>query len=223
MQVLVNNTLKYLDDFVFKWDKKWYEFKDHRWQLVDIHSIVSTYYNELIETYTAEQERLYCKARENNGGYMRDIYLRDAKDIEKIKKNLSSKAFINSVIKQYAMFVSDETFLPKLDNNPYLLCFANGVYDLEMNLFRPGRPDDHISLFMPYDYVPPRKQDNVIKNLFEQIQTKKERSRYLEPILAKGISGIVTVVLGSEIWEVGYTDNSKSNMLEVLTTTFDIL
>lgn len=34
----------------------------------------------------------------------------------------------------------DKSFREKLDTNPTLFPFNNGVYDLNLNLFRPGRP-----------------------------------------------------------------------------------
>ena len=47
----------------------------------------------------------------------------------------------------------DGTFLEKMDTNPYLLCFNNGVVDFKENCFRKGQPEDIISLCTNIDYV----------------------------------------------------------------------
>jgi P4 family phage/plasmid primase-like protien len=48
----------------------------------------------------------------------------------------------------------DEDFLQKLDMNPYLLCFNNGVIDFKDKIFRRGYPEDYLSKCTNIDYVP---------------------------------------------------------------------
>ena len=40
-----------------------------------------------------------------------------------------------------------------LDENPNIVCFSNGVYDLEADEFRQGRPEDYVSLCTNIDYL----------------------------------------------------------------------
>ena len=47
----------------------------------------------------------------------------------------------------------DGDFMEKLDTNPYLLCFNNGVMDFKEKEFRDGRPDDYISLSTNINYI----------------------------------------------------------------------
>ena len=47
----------------------------------------------------------------------------------------------------------DNNLLNKLDTNPMLLCFTNGVYDFENDEFRKGLPEDYISLSTNIPYV----------------------------------------------------------------------
>ena len=61
-------------------------------------------------------------------GYIKSI-------IEKLKR----KQFINNTNNEF-------------DMKPDLLCFTNGVYDLEIDAFRPGKKDDLISQVIPYDW-----------------------------------------------------------------------
>ena len=44
-------------------------------------------------------------------------------------------------------------FEDKLDANPKLLGFENGVYDLDNDEFREGRPEDYVSLSAGINYI----------------------------------------------------------------------
>ena len=44
-------------------------------------------------------------------------------------------------------FDSTHKFYDDLNENHNLICFNNGVYDLLKGTFRPGRPEDKISLY----------------------------------------------------------------------------
>ena len=47
----------------------------------------------------------------------------------------------------------DKHFMDKLDNDPNLLCFKNGVIDFEKKIFRIAKPDDYVSLCTNIDYL----------------------------------------------------------------------
>ena len=61
----------------------------------------------------------------------------------------------------------DRRFKAKLDQNPYLIGFRNGVYDLKTNSFRPGYPEDFISKCVPIDY-------NVYDESSEEVQDVRQ-------------------------------------------------
>jgi P4 family phage/plasmid primase-like protien len=53
-------------------------------------------------------------------------------------------------------------FKHKLDANPHLICFKNGVYDLDKGIFRAGIPEDYISKSMPIDYIEYNEYDDEV-------------------------------------------------------------
>ena len=61
----------------------------------------------------------------------------------------------------------DKEFMGKLDRNPYLLCFNNGVVDFKQRIHRKGQPDDFISKSTKNDYVPynPVKNAAIMREL----------------------------------------------------------
>ena len=59
----------------------------------------------------------------------------------------------------------DRRFKIKLDQNRYLICFQNGVYDLKLNEFRSGKPEDFISKTLPIEYKVYEKCDEDVQNV----------------------------------------------------------
>ena len=70
----------------------------------------------------------------------------------KIMKNLKSTPFKNNVMKESMEVFYDEKFIKRIDANPWLIGFKNGVYDLKNYQFRDGRRNDYISMKMAVDY-----------------------------------------------------------------------
>ena len=59
----------------------------------------------------------------------------------------------NNIMKEAKEHFFDKLFLDKLDNNPYLLCFTNGIIDFEKKEFRMTKPDDYVSLCTNIEYI----------------------------------------------------------------------
>ena len=64
----------------------------------------------------------------------------------------------------------DKRFREKLDTNPALFPFKNGVYDLNTNIFRPGRPEDFISKTAPIDYIEFDEDDEKLQDVYEYLE-----------------------------------------------------
>lgn len=56
-------------------------------------------------------------------------------------------------------YYNHPNFKEEMDTKTHLICFKNGVYDLEKNEFRDGRIDDCITLSTRQEYTPFNKQD----------------------------------------------------------------
>jgi phage/plasmid-associated DNA primase len=80
----------------------------------------------------------------------------------------------------------DPRFREKLDADPYLIAFKNGVYDLKLNVFRPGRPEDFLSKNMPINYVnysPEDEQIGDVMTFLEQVFPDKSIRKYFRCFL----------------------------------------
>lgn len=195
----------------------WYEFKDHRWIKIDsAYTLRNKISEDLTQDYIKMQSALYDKARMNTG-HKKDHYFKQAATISKIIKNLNTTAFKTSVIRECADLAFDSTFLDRLDENHNLLCFENGVYDLEADYFRPGCPDDYISLCTKYKYIELNDDDETVAEIYDfmkKIQPDKEMRKYLWILLSTCLCGSIA----EEDFYVftGSGANGKSKLMEIM-------
>ena len=80
----------------------------------------------------------------------------------------------------------------KLDANPRLIGFENGVYDLESDEFREGRPEDYVSLstginYIEYDAENPYIDD--INNFMEKVLVNRNVREYVWTLFASILDG----------------------------------
>jgi hypothetical protein len=189
----------------------WYEFKNHRWVKTDnaytLRNIIS---NELVSDFSNHMTHLYNLAKSLKG-YDKHMAIGRASRISKMVPKLHNVHFKNCVIRECADIAYDEIFLENLDKKPHLICFNNGVYDLELNVFREGCPEDCISLCTGYDYIVYDKNDKCskeIKSFIKKIQPDETVRKYLLTLLSTCLNGSasgnrVPVFRGSDIDTVG--------------------
>lgn len=68
---------------------------------------------------------------------------------------------VKGVIDECKIMFYDPEFKSKLDTNPNLIGFNNGIYDLSSGIFRDGKMEDYVSLSTRYYYESHLNQDNV--------------------------------------------------------------
>ena len=77
----------------------------------------------------------------------------------------------------------DDTYKNKLNKNPYLLGFNNGIYDLETFEFRDGKFEDYVTMKCQYDYNTNEKLIKEVEYIFEQIIPSENVRKYVLKIL----------------------------------------
>lgn len=73
--------------------------------------------------------------------------------------NLKNKGFRDSVLGDIAESVADDGFQDRLDTRRDLIGWANGVFDLQAQIFRDGDPDDYVTMSTGHEYKPPDHPD----------------------------------------------------------------
>lgn len=153
-------------------NKVWYQFRNHRWEEIEdgifLREKIS---GEIANKYTDMGKQLFDKL--NNSGHDKalqttcDIRL---KIVQRLVINLKSCPYKNNIMKEAAEVFYDRKFKQKLDKNPYIFAFNNGIYDLKLNIFRPGRPEDYVSKAAPIDYKEYNISDEEVQNIIEFLQ-----------------------------------------------------
>ena len=114
--------------------------------------------------------------------------------IKSIVNKLENVTFKDNIMKQLTILFKnhDPLFIQKLDSNPYLLGFNNGVYDFNSCTFRDGLNTDYITFTTNYNYIEYDNDNEYIKeiyNFFSQIIPNKNILTYLLKILGKALIG----------------------------------
>lgn len=172
--------------------KIWYEYQGHKWVQVDegytLQMKIST---EIVNEYSALGARLFTQVGQSEG-MEKEALLKKVGMVYKVIDRLKSTGFKRDVMTECRYLFYDKEFLEKIDENRDLLCFNNGVYDLENQMFRPGTPDDCLTLCTNIDYVQYDKNNKYVKQVmeyFKQVQPKKEMRDYVLNLLASYLQG----------------------------------
>lgn len=144
----------------------WYQFSNHRWEEVEegvfLRSKISS---EIVQRYVDMGNELYAKKHDTQDKAECAMYEARFKLSQKIITNLKSAPYKNNVMKECMEVFYDKRFRKKLDTNPYLIAFKNGIYDLKAHIFRAGKPEDFISKSMPIDYREFSSDDDRIREV----------------------------------------------------------
>ena len=126
-------------------------------------------------------------------------HIDNSAEFVRIAIKLKSATQKTSIMKECAERFWDEELEDKLDSNPYLLGFQNGVYDFKQKMFRDGIAEDYISLstgtnYRPYD---PNDKEQVklkeeLDDFFFKIFPNEELRRYMWDHAAAALIGINT-------------------------------
>jgi P4 family phage/plasmid primase-like protien len=134
------------------------------------------------------------------------------KRITNIVNNLKTVPFKKNVMLEASDLFRDQFFLERLNKNKWLICFNNGVYDLQQNKFRDGEPNDYISVKMNVNYREDFTLDSpavqMAERFFVQIFPDESLRRYFLAIQSEIFVGSNTNKIFM-IW-TGEGDNGKS-------------
>jgi len=190
---------KYSDRFVCISIKNnaWYEFKNHRWALSEGGtSLINLICNDFINDFHILVVEYNNKAIALTGSEKED-YQSKASKTQKIIDRLLNITFKKQIMEEARNLFYDKDFIEKLDDtNKNLIGFENGVYDLDKDQFRPGKPDDFISLSTKTNYVAwdtskkeVQKYKEKIDKFFSQVLINPDVRRYFLLSLASCCSG----------------------------------
>jgi P4 family phage/plasmid primase-like protien len=129
-------------------DSDWYIYKNHRWNRendgMSLRSKISTELSQKYINVISDCNKMACN--HDNTDEEKEQYKKKSKEVLDIVTKLGSTSFKDNVMKECKELFYKKDFVKKLDTNPYLIGFENGVYDLKKGELREGRPDDYIEM-----------------------------------------------------------------------------
>lgn len=181
----------YKDEFVCSSIKNntWYQFIRHRWIEIDsgveLRKRMSENLYEIFGTKAANVRAQYMPLFEENDKKLRTILENIEKKIMGIMDMLHRNNDKKNIMREAADLFYDPQFMNKLDENLYLLCFRNGVFDfkpvseeegfVEEGYFRPGKPEDCLSKCTNIDYIPIDSENMQHKKIMDEINDFMEK------------------------------------------------
>jgi len=174
----------YSDEFVCASvsNRIWFQFSNHRWEQIEegvfLREKIS---GRIVNRYIEMAKKLYDEMKGGQDKAREAMTQARIKAVNKMIANLKSAPYKSNVMKEAIEVFYDPKFREKLDADPYLIAFKNGVYDLRMNYFRPGRPEDYLSKNMPINYVDFSEDDEKVHDVstfLEQVFPDKSVRNY---------------------------------------------
>ncbi|GAX84770.1 hypothetical protein CEUSTIGMA_g12192.t1 [Chlamydomonas eustigma] len=171
--------------------RTWWEFRQHRWHECDSgHSLRKRLSTEVWDEIAA------AKRAFQDGWRHTDDDDKQKRDTEKrftdLMMKLKISKFKDDVMKECAELFYVERFEDRLDSSLHLLCFENGVYDLEQLEFRDGRPDDCVSFTTGINYVPFSEDHPTVQEImrfWECVHPRQDIRDYVLLTLSSCLSG----------------------------------
>jgi P4 family phage/plasmid primase-like protien len=202
--------------------KKWYQFRNHHWEEIEDGVFLSIKISgDIANRYQEMVHQLFTDLSNTDDKAEQAMYNSRLKQVQKIIGNLKSAPYKNNVMREAMEVFYDKRFDEKLNQDPYLIGFKNGVYDLKLYKFRPGRPEDFISVCMPinyreYDYGDQEIQD-VTDYLLKVFPDKSIRTYFLDMYSDLFVGGNSQKVV---LFWTGEGDNAKSITQNILEKMF---
>jgi phage/plasmid-associated DNA primase len=159
------------------------------------------------------EESIKPKAKPEEPDYEKDIDSLEDKiaAMKKIIHNLKTNPFKTAVMKECQEVFYNEMIADKLNTNPHLIAFTNGVYDVKEGIFREGRPEDFLSTKLPIQYKQFDEDGEEIHNIrefFSKIFPDSSVRKYFYDVMCDVFDGINSRK-HVYIW-TGEGDNGKS-------------
>jgi P4 family phage/plasmid primase-like protien len=172
--------------------KVWWEYSNHKWNRIDSAYSLSIKLSTELALEFAQLSGDIIKLAVSEQGQTADILHKKSKTITDLIFNLKKSAFKERIIKEAAGLYIQKDFESKLDQNIYLVGFANGIYDLKNKIFRKGEPGDFIRKNVGYDYKEFKRDDPIILEIeafLDSIQPEKDMRDYLGAYVASFLEG----------------------------------
>lgn len=202
----------------------WYEYENGRWKETDSGSALRIQISKQMhsEYVMRIQETLKDLSQYETSDDRYDKLRGKGQKLASLAMVLKKTTWKNNIMREAKELFYDKHFLERLDQNPYLLCFSNGVVDFTQKRFRPGQPDDYLSKctnieYKPYSSYEGSEADCEITEFMEQLFPCDELRDYMWQHLGSVLIG----TNDNQTFNIytGSGRNGKSKIVELMGKT----
>lgn len=175
----------------------WFQYKGHKWEKIDSgNSLRLMISKDMHDIYVNKCAVIVEKLQTLDQADERyDNYRKLTNKYSDICVLLKKTSWKNNIMREAQELFFDGEFINKLDQNPYLMCFNNGVVDFKTGIFRRGQPDDYLSMCTNIDYVQYNNNKQLkeisddIDEFMDQLFPNPELKKYIWEHLASCLIG----------------------------------
>ena len=150
----------------------WFRFRNHRWITSESGTGLRRKFSSMISPlYIMKQSEIMEKIRtdDNMAQEVQDKLTHEAAIYNKISMRLKQTSQKNNILTESKELHFDPKLESRLDENPYLICFKNGIFDFDQRIFRDGIPEDYVSKTTGIDYIKIDKTNDTHTKIMEEI------------------------------------------------------
>ena len=173
----------------------WYFFNGTRWVPdVGLCSLKKAMSTKVRDVFKSEFTRMENKANIDNLSSVSKQSMKEKTPqslLLDIAYKLENNHYRKRIIEHMTPMFQDLLFYDRLDENPNVIAFKNGVWELKEKRFRTLEPEDMISIGIDYDYIPERNDTyySQVQKYWKTMHPQEEQREYLLKTIARQMYG----------------------------------
>jgi P4 family phage/plasmid primase-like protien len=172
----------------------WLEFQNDRWVFVeDGYTLSERISNEVAKEFCA-QNAYYLHEESCKQDIDKETMHNKSQNMIRTFSKLKDYKFSRDILKSCSRKFYDKKFESRLNTNPDIIGFENGVFDLKHNCFRRGVPEDMLTMSTGYDYEEFDDDDPEVLEVmkyFETVQQEDDMREYILRFISSFFDGYV--------------------------------
>lgn len=169
-------------------------FEDGKWKRLNHHQVIAPMQDwfklllpRLKDLFCHEQGRQLFVTRSLKDLQKDVLHLRIAEEF--ISRSDPAKALMKQMLCR--VYLKDPDFSDKLDTLPHLLGTRDGTVDLNTGRFRPGHPDDYLTMSVGYDFADPTDPGAAadLDAFMKQVYPVKEERDFMQRYCGYSLTG----------------------------------
>ena len=177
-------------------NKRWFIFKNHRWELDEGNTLRLAISKEMHTIYQDKLTQCLSNLQNYEPGDENQVKIQSkVKKLSELSIRLKKTNDKNNIMREAMELFYDKEFVRNMDSNKWLMCFTNGIVDFKNKTFRQGYPQDYITKTTRIPYFPLDKlSDQLIIDeiilFLKQLFPSETLNRYMWDHLASCLIGV---------------------------------